>query len=186
LGIDSECDRLQSRDHREDCQAPQTGGVRRAPPMPPAYIGEDFVMVRGAHARNLILQRIFLLCLLALLMPRDAQAGDKEPTAIVELGGAGEWDSPASSSFGPTAAVEFTPIKEWLEIEAGVAPMFNHGRAEWNTDLRFKKPFTLSDKVEFMIGVGPQWMRREGQKLPASSRSTLCSGLHPTENSAGF
>jgi hypothetical protein len=114
-------------------------------------------MVRGAHVRSSILQRISLLCLLALLLPHNAQAEDKEPTAIVELGGAGEWDSPASSSFGPSAAVEFTPIKEWLEIEAGVAPMFNHGRAEWNTDLLFKKPFTLSDKIEFMIGVGPQW-----------------------------
>jgi hypothetical protein len=120
-------------------------------------IGKDFVMARGTHVRSSILQRIFLLCLLALFMPRNAQAGDKEPTAIVELGGGGEWDSPASSSFGPSAAVEFTPIKEWLEIEAGVAPMFNHGRAEWNTDLLFKKPFTLSDKVEFMIGIGPQW-----------------------------
>jgi hypothetical protein len=114
-------------------------------------------MVGGAHVRSLVLQRAFLLFLPALLLPGNAQAGDKEPTAIVELGGAGEWDSPASSSFGPSAAVEFTPIKEWLEIEAGVAPMFNHGRAEWNTDLLFKKPFTLSDKVEFMIGVGPQW-----------------------------
>jgi hypothetical protein len=102
------------------------------------------------------LQRIFLLCLLALLVPRNAQAGDKEPRAIVELGAAGEWDSPASSSFGPSAAIEFTPIKEWLEIEAGIAPMFHGGRPEWDADLLFKKPFTLSDKVEFMIGVGPQ------------------------------
>jgi hypothetical protein len=30
LGIDSECDRLQSRDHREDCQASQAGRLRRA------------------------------------------------------------------------------------------------------------------------------------------------------------
>jgi hypothetical protein len=25
--------------------------------------------------------------------------------------------------------------------------MFSHGRAEWDTDLIFKKPFTLSDQV---------------------------------------
>jgi hypothetical protein len=120
-------------------------------------------MVRGTHIRSLVLQHVFPLLLAASLLPDNAQAKDKEPTAIVELGGAGEWDSPASSSFGPSAAVEFTPIKEWLEIEAGVAPMFNHGRAEWNTDLLFKKPFTLSDKVEFMIGVGPQWTFAPGE-----------------------
>jgi hypothetical protein len=113
-------------------------------------------MVRGAHVRSVVLQRVLPLVLPALLLPGHARAEDKEPTAIVELGGAGEWDSPASSSFGPSVAFEFTPIKEWLEIEGGVAPMFHGGRPEWNTDLLFKKPFTLSDKVEFMVGVGPQ------------------------------
>jgi hypothetical protein len=88
----------------------------------------------------LVLQHVFLLFLPALLLPVNAQAENKDPTAIVEIGGAGEWDPPASSSFGPSAAVEFTPIKEWLEIEAGVAPMFNGGRPEWDTDLLFKSP----------------------------------------------
>jgi hypothetical protein len=73
---------------------------------------------------------------------------------------------PGASSFGPSAAVEFTPIKDWLEIEAGIAPMFSHRRTEWDTDLLFKKPFTLSDKAEFMIGVGPQWaFSPEGTKI---------------------
>jgi hypothetical protein len=35
--------------------------------------------------------------------------------------------------------------------------MFGKGIREWDTDILFKKPFTLSDKVEFMIGAGPQW-----------------------------
>lgn len=113
-------------------------------------------MVIEVGARSLVLRHVLMLLPLALLLPCDAQAGDKEPTAIVELGGAEEWNSPASSSFGPSAAVEFTPIKEWLEIEAGIAPMFHAGRAEWETDLLFKKPFTLTDKLEFMIGAGPQ------------------------------
>jgi hypothetical protein len=107
-----------------------------------------------------------LLILLPLLFTAHAQAEDKEPTAIVELGAAGEWDMPSASSFGPSAAVEFTPIKDWLEIEGGVAPMFRGGRTEWDTDLLFKKPFTLSDKVEFMVGVGPQWtFSPEGTKI---------------------
>jgi hypothetical protein len=107
-----------------------------------------------------------VLCLMSLFASVGAALGEeKEPTAIVEIGGAGEWDFP-SSKFGPTAAVEFTPIKNWLEIEAGVSTMFGSGQTEWSTDLLFKKPFTLSDNVEFMIGVGPQWtFSRDGTKI---------------------
>lgn len=116
----------------------------------------------------MVWQRLLLLIAVLLLLGRSAQAGEKEPTAVVELGGAGEWGLPGTSSFGPSAAVEFTPIKDWLEIEAGAAPMFSHGRAEWDTDLIFKKPFTLSDQVEFMIGAGPQWtFSPEGTKIGA-------------------
>jgi hypothetical protein len=61
---------------------------------------------------------------LALCLPAQAQAEDKEPFAQIELGAATERSiQENASSFGPTAAVE---------------------------------PFTLSDKVEFMIGAGPQ------------------------------
>ena len=111
-------------------------------------------------------QRNLLLILAPLLFTANAQAQDKEPTAIVELGAASEWGIPGASSFGPSAAVEFTPIKEWLEIEGGVAPKIQGGRTEWDTDLLFKKPFTLSDQVEFMVGVGPQWtFSPEGTKI---------------------
>jgi hypothetical protein len=81
----------------------------------------------------------------------------KEPDAILEIGGSGNWNLSDPSSFGPTAAIEFTPIENWLEIEVGTGPMFGKGIREWDTDILFKKPFTLSDKVEFMIGAGPQW-----------------------------
>jgi len=109
---------------------------------------------------------VSLLILAPLLFAANARAEDKEPAAIVELGGAGEWGLPGASSYGPSAAVEFTPIKDWLEIEAGFGPMFHGGRTEWDTDLLFKKPFTLSDKLEFMVGVGPQWtFSREGTQI---------------------
>jgi len=112
-----------------------------------------------------------LLPLLIAFLPlftTSAQAEDKEPTAIIELGGAGEWGVPGASSFGTSAAVEFTPIKNWLEIEVGVARTFSHGGSEWDADLIFKKPFTLSDRVEFMIGAGPQWtFSPEGTKIGA-------------------
>src|SRR5271156_1136126 len=105
-----------------------------------------------------------VLCLMSLFA-NAAWAEEKEPTAIVEIGGAGELDFP-KGGFGLTAAVEFTPIKEWLEIEAGVSTLFGGGQREWSTDLLFKKPFTLSDKVEFMFGVGPEWtFSRDGTKI---------------------
>ncbi|PAY03865.1 hypothetical protein CK489_36865 [Bradyrhizobium sp. UFLA03-84] len=111
------------------------------------------------------LRRGPLLMFALLLSTTAAQTGEKEPkepTAIVELGGAGEWGLPGASSHGPSLAVEFTPIKDWLEIEGGVDRMFHSGRGEWGTDLLFKKPFTLSDKLEFMVGIGPQWTFSRG------------------------
>jgi hypothetical protein len=93
-----------------------------------------------------------------LLFAGTAWADEKEPTAIVEIGGVTESSlTEGGTKFGPTVAVEFTPIPNWLEIEVGVSSLFGRGQTEWSADLIFKKPFTLSDKVEFMIGVGPEW-----------------------------
>jgi hypothetical protein len=84
----------------------------------------------------------------------------KEPAAIAELGGATSWDVKGGApSFGPDVAVEFTPIENWLEIEGGVTPLFTRHSTEWDTDLLFKKPWTLSKKAEFMAGLGPEWVR---------------------------
>jgi hypothetical protein len=50
----------------------------------------------------------------------QAHAGEKdekEPVAIIELGGAAEWAFTGETSLGPSAAVEFEPIKDWLEIK---------------------------------------------------------------------
>jgi hypothetical protein len=111
--------------------------------------------------------RVLCVTFVLSLFAGAAWAEEKEPTAIVELGATGEWDFP-SGRLGPTAAVEFTPIKDWLEIEAGVSTLFGGGQTEWSTDLLFKKPFTLSDKVEFMFGVGPEWtFSRDGTKIAA-------------------
>jgi len=91
----------------------------------------------------------------------SGQAVDKEPeaAAIVELGSAAGWrTSNAASSFGPTLAVEVTPIDKWLELEAGITSLFARHSTEWDADLLFKKPWTLSKKVEFMFGVGPEWV----------------------------
>ncbi|MGD0906086.1 MAG: hypothetical protein ABSA96_00785 [Candidatus Acidiferrales bacterium] len=88
-----------------------------------------------------------------------AQSDDKEPAAVVEIGGAAAWSlTDGGSSFGPTVAVEVTPVENWLELELGVTPLFARHSTEWDADLLFKKPWTLSKKVEFMVGVGPEWI----------------------------
>jgi len=93
-----------------------------------------------------------------------AQSEGEEPGAVLELGAAGEQSlKGGGSNVGATIAVEVTPVENWLELEVGVTSLFNHGKTEWDTDLLFKKPWTLSDKVEFMIGVGPEWVHTTGR-----------------------
>ena len=76
-----------------------------------------------------------------------AQSVDKEPAAILEIGAAPNRSlKGGGSSFGPTVAVEVTPIENWLELEAGVTPLFARHSTEWDADLLFKKPWTLSRK----------------------------------------
>jgi hypothetical protein len=99
---------------------------------------------------------IFFLCRSGAL----AQA-EKEPIAVVEVGGAASVSlQDGSGSSGPNLAVEFTPIEDRLEIETGVTALFAKHSTEWDTDFLFKKPWTLSRKVEFMAGAGPEWIHR--------------------------
>jgi len=101
-----------------------------------------------------------------------AQSVDKEPAAVVELGGAANWNvKGGGSSFGPTIAVEVTPIENWLELEAGVTPLFARHSTEWGTDLLFKKPWTLSKKAEVMLGVGPEWVHTTKYSMTTNSVS---------------
>jgi hypothetical protein len=100
-----------------------------------------------------------LTCLVLWPGKALAQGVEKDPAAVLEFGAAGSWDVQGNgSSFGPAIAIEVTPIENWLELEAGVTPLFGHGTTEWDTDLLFKKPWTFSRKVEFMAGVGPEWV----------------------------
>jgi hypothetical protein len=99
-----------------------------------------------------------------------AQPDDKEPTAVIELGAAANQSlTEGQSSFGPTVAVEATPIENWLELEAGITPLFRRHSTEWSIDLLFKKPWTLSDKMEFMLGVGPEWIHTNARGIKMNS-----------------
>jgi hypothetical protein len=83
---------------------------------------------------------------------------EKEAAAILEVGAATNWNiRGGAATFAPNLAVEVTPIENWLEVEAGVAPFYTGNSSEWDTDLLFKKPWSISRKAEFMLGVGPQW-----------------------------
>ncbi|MFZ0336219.1 MAG: hypothetical protein WBE47_17215 [Candidatus Acidiferrales bacterium] len=96
---------------------------------------------------------------------------DKE-FAVVEVGAATSLSLKDSvSSFGPDLAVEVTPIEHWLEIEGGVTPLFTGHSTEWDVDLLFKKPWTLSKKVEFMFGVGPEWVHTRQYGVTTNSIS---------------
>ena len=104
-------------------------------------------------ARGSVLAVLFVVITLV-----QAQAEEKEngPFAIIELGAAGAWEG-TSSSFGPSVAVEFSPLKNF-EIDPGLTPSFDkQGRAEWDIDLLFRRSFDLSKMVELEPGVGPTW-----------------------------
>ncbi len=99
-----------------------------------------------------------------------AQSVDTDPAATIELGAVPSQSfTGGGTSFGPDFAVEVTPIDNWLEIEAGVTPLFGRNSTEWDTDLLFKKPWTLSDKTEFMAGVGPEWIHTTDHGLTTNA-----------------
>jgi hypothetical protein len=84
---------------------------------------------------------------------------DTGEAAVIEIGAASSRNlRDHASSFGPTAAIEITPVEKRLELEAGLTPSFGRNTTEWGVDLLFKKPWTLSPTVEFMAGIGPEWI----------------------------
>lgn len=114
----------------------------------------------------------FFLLAFAFIRSGDsfAQSLEKEPAAVVELGGAASRSiTESQSSFGPTVAVEVTPIENWLELEAGLTPLFRRHSTEWSIDLLFKKPWTISDNMEFMLGIGPEWIHTNAYDIKMNS-----------------
>jgi hypothetical protein len=92
--------------------------------------------------------------------PKDASKATEDPIVILELGAASSWNvNGGAATFAPNLAAEITPIENWLELEAGVSRFHTHSSTEWDIDLLFKKPWTLSRRAEFMLGVGPEWVR---------------------------
>lgn len=116
---------------------------------------------------SLLRSSAFLLFCCQSALPQPA---DSEPAAVVELGGAASRNlKTGESSGGADLAIEVTPVENWLELEAGTTPLFGRHSTEWDTDLLFKKPWTLSKKVEFMIGAGPEWVHTRQNGVGANS-----------------
>ncbi len=102
---------------------------------------------------------ILSLLLSGSVVGQSQEKETNEPVMVVELGGAASHSiTENASSFGPSLALEVTPKEGWLELEVGVMPLMRRHSTEWNSDLLFKKPWTLSPKTEFMIGAGPEWI----------------------------
>lgn len=88
--------------------------------------------------KSVLVAALFLSCGNAFGQSVDNE--QKESVAVIELGGAASWNvKGGGSGFGPTVAVEVTPIKKWLELEAGVTPLCSRRSTEWGTDLLFKE-----------------------------------------------
>lgn len=101
--------------------------------------------------------------------PQEANE-DKEPVATLELGAATSWNlRGGAATFAPNLAAETTLIENWLELEAGVSPFYTRNSTEWDTDLLFKKPWTISRKAEVMLGIGPEWIHLKQNGKAANS-----------------
>jgi hypothetical protein len=129
-------------------------------------------------------------CLAVLLLfGGTAKAEEKEPSAVVAIGPEGERGFPGSRfSIGPSASVEFSVIKDWLEIEIGGGALFSRGQKEWEVDALFKKPFTLSNTVNSWLALDPHGatpQARPGRPAPLSSWIS-CFGPGRNASSAGF
>jgi len=125
---------------------------------------------------NTVFVPMLFLFLCAGNVAAQAVESDKE-IAVVEFGAATSVSQKdASASFGPDLAVEMTPIENWLELEAGVTPLFTGHSTEWDVDLLFKKPWTLSKSVEFMAGIGPEWVHIREHGATTNSVSAVAIG----------
>jgi hypothetical protein len=88
---------------------------------------------------------------------------DEDHSVVFELGWASDYSrTDGFHARGGTFAVEVTPIPDRLELEFGVTDIRANGVTETSVDLLFKKPWTLSKRVEFMAGIGPEIIHATG------------------------
>jgi hypothetical protein len=79
-----------------------------------------------------------------------------------------------STTYGASIGAEATVIQQWLELEADVTRLTGAGRSELGFEFLLKKPFTLSQNTELMLGLGPEVVR------------TTVNGVRTTPHSAEY
>jgi hypothetical protein len=117
-------------------------------------------------ARRLIIAAIVLgaSCVpVAAQSASPVRSNDEDHSIIYELGWAGSYSrAEGIHARGATFAFEVTPIPDRLELECGVTAIRASGATETSVDLLFKKPWSLSRHIEFMIGLGPEIIHATG------------------------
>jgi hypothetical protein len=110
---------------------------------------------------------------------------DDDHAVVFEMGWAGDWSRQEGvNAKGATFAFEITPIENWLELEFGVSALRANGVTEIPVDVLFKKPWQISRRFEFMIGVGPELIHETGPtpKTYVGLSSVLDFMFWPTKN----
>ena len=78
--------------------------------------------------------------------------------AILEVGGATSWNiNGGAATFAPSLAAEITPIEGCSNWKQACRRSTLANRRNGTPTCSSKKPWTLSRKAEFMLGIGPQW-----------------------------
>jgi hypothetical protein len=105
---------------------------------------------------------------LALAQGPDAASSpsDEGYLLIFGAGGAGELELAGAGHLGLSAFLEIEAVDKWLETEIGGQVLAIEGGREASVDLLFKKPFTLTKRLEVMIGLGPALIRTQRRPDP--------------------
>ncbi|GEM_PF-1117423 len=112
-----------------------------------------------------------------------------EPVVTIKLGGSFERSvSDYTNSGGPTAALETGLLHDALELELGTTALLKDSHTTWKTGLILKKPFELTENLEFQLGAGPLWFHRayrvedESQTDSAGVEGVAEMVMWPTEH----
>ncbi len=94
---------------------------------------------------------------------REPATDEIEHAIVFELGVAGDLEQSAGVVHnGAAFAFEVTPIEHWLELEIGTTALAADGGLETPLDILAKKPWRLSRRIEFMVGLGPELIHATG------------------------
>ena len=109
---------------------------------------------------------------------QTAAAATPEEKAVVEVGGVAEHGlNGGGGAGGVDLGVEWTPIPDKLELEAGTSLTFARGGGrEWDSDFLFKKPWTLSPHAEFMLGAGPEFQHASAHGVSSNALAGEVAG----------